>query len=79
MTEPDRIRCEEVIAHLLSYLDEEIDDAKLVQIAHHLQECRGCFSRAEFEMALRDRVRQAGEAKPSPSLQERIKTLIEQF
>jgi anti-sigma factor (TIGR02949 family) len=79
MTEGEKIRCEEVIAHLLSYLDGEIDDAKRVQIDRHLDECRGCFSRAEFEKALRDKVRQAGDANPSPALQERIKALMEKF
>ena len=77
--EADKIRCEEVIAHLLSYLDGEIDDTKRVQIDRHLEECRGCFSRAEFEKALRDKVRQTGDASPSRSLQERIKALIEKF
>lgn len=79
MTEPDKIRCEDVIAHLLSYLDGEIDDARRAQIDHHLEECRGCCSRAEFEKALQDRVQQAGNAQPSPRLQERIKALIEKF
>lgn len=79
MTEGEKIRCEEVIAHLLSYLDGEIDDTKRVQIDRHLEECRGCFSRAEFERALRDRLRQAGDANPSPALQERIKALMEKF
>jgi anti-sigma factor (TIGR02949 family) len=79
MTEPDKMRCEEVIAHLLTYLDGEIDDAKRVQIDQHLKECRGCFSRAEFEKALRDRVRQTGNAEPPTSFQERIKSLIDQF
>lgn len=79
MTEADKIRCEEVIAHLLSYLDGEINDSKRVQIDRHLEECRGCFSRAEFERALRDRVRQVGDAQPSASLQERIKALMEKF
>jgi anti-sigma factor (TIGR02949 family) len=79
MTEPEKLRCEEVIAHLLSYLDGEIDDAKRAQIDHHLEECRGCFSRAEFEKALRERVRSAGNTQPPASLQERIKSLIDQF
>lgn len=79
MTEPDKIRCEEVIAHLLSYLDGEIDDAKRAQIDHHLEECRGCFSRAEFERALRDKMRQAGNTQPPASLQDRIKALMDQF
>jgi mycothiol system anti-sigma-R factor len=79
MTEPENLRCEEVIALLLSYLDGEIDDAKRAQIDHHLEECRGCFSRAEFEKALRDRVRQAGDRQPPASLQDRIKALIDRF
>ena len=79
MTEGEKIRCEEVIAHLLSYLDGEIDDAKRAEIDRHLDECRGCFSRAEFEKRLRDKVRQAGDASPSLSLQERIKALMEKF
>jgi anti-sigma factor (TIGR02949 family) len=79
MTEPEKIRCEEVIAHLLSYLDGEIDDAKRAQIDHHLDECRGCFSRTEFEKALRDKVRQAGDTQPPASLQVRIKALIDRF
>ena len=79
MTEPEKIRCEEVIAYLLSYLDGEIDDAKRVEIHRHLEECRGCFSRAEFEKRLRDKVRQAGDASPSPALQKRIKALMAKF
>lgn len=79
MTEAENLRCEEVIAHLLSYLDGEIDDAKRAQIDHHLEECRGCFSRAEFEKALRDKVRQVGDRQPPASLQDRIKALIDRF
>jgi anti-sigma factor (TIGR02949 family) len=79
MTEGEKIRCEEVISHLLSYLDGEIDDTKRAQIDRHLEECRGCFSRAEFEKALRGKLRQAGDASPSASLQERIKALMERF
>jgi mycothiol system anti-sigma-R factor len=73
------MRCEEVVAHLLTYLDGEIDDVKRALIDHHLDTCRGCFSRAEFEKALRDKVRQIGDAEPPTSLQDRIKSLIDQF
>lgn len=79
MNERDRIRCEEVIAHLLTYLDGEIDAEKRAQIDRHLAECRACFSRAEFEKALRERLAQLGDAKAPSSLQRRIKTLIETF
>jgi mycothiol system anti-sigma-R factor len=79
MSDHDHIRCEEVIAHLLTYLDGEIDAEKRAQIDRHLAECRGCFSRAEFEKALRERVTQLGDEKAPASLQRRIKALLDEF
>lgn len=79
MTEHDDIRCEEVIAHLLAYLDGEIDDKKREQIDRHLQDCRGCYSRAEFERALRKRVAALGEEKAGAKLRRRIGELIDNF
>jgi anti-sigma factor (TIGR02949 family) len=79
MHERDKIHCEEVITHLLQFLDGEIDDAKRAQIDRHLQECRGCFSRAEFEKALRARMAQTMERKAPAALRQRMKALIDQF
>lgn len=79
MIEHDDIRCEEVIAHLLAYLDGEIDDKKREQIDRHLQDCRGCYSRAEFERALRKRVAALGEEKAGAKLRRRIGELIDNF
>jgi anti-sigma factor (TIGR02949 family) len=79
MTEHNHIRCEEVIAHLLAYLDGEIDDKKREQIDNHLQDCRACFSRAEFERVLRKRVEAAGETKAGAKLRQRIEELIDKF
>lgn len=79
MTDHDHIHCEEVIAHLLTYLDSEIDDRRREQIDRHLQECRGCCSRAEFEMALRNKVTALGEEKAGMKLRRRIEELIDKF
>ena len=79
MNEHDSIRCEEVLQHLFSYLDGEIDAEKRAQIDRHLEECRGCFSRSEFEKALRARIRELGEDKAPQSLQQRVRSLIDQF
>jgi anti-sigma factor (TIGR02949 family) len=79
MTRQDQIRCEEVINHLFEYLDGEIDAEKRRQISRHLEECRGCFSRAEFEKALRQKVKELGRQEPPRSLQRRLKVLIDQF
>ena len=75
----DKITCEEVIAHLLAYLDDEIDAKKRSYIERHLEECRACFSRAEFEKALRAKVRQLGDKEAPAALRRRVKGLLDRF
>jgi len=73
------ISCEEVIAHLLAYLDNETDPEKRSYIERHLKECHACFTRAEFEKALRAKVRQLGERQTPAALRRRVKALLDQF
>lgn len=79
MSDGDVIRCEEVIAHLLMYLDGEIDEEQRARIDRHLEVCRGCYSRAEFERALRRKVADLGEANARPALRRRVQELLERF
>lgn len=71
--------CEEVLAQLFAYLDRELDDETLAEIERHVETCRGCFSRAEFERRLKAHVRAAGESAAPESLRARLKHLIESF
>lgn len=71
--------CEEVLEQLLAYLDRELDDTTWAEVEQHLERCRGCFSRAEFERKLKARVRAAGESAAPGSLRARIRHLIETF
>lgn len=75
----EHITCEEVIAHMFEYLDDETDAEKRANIERHLEKCRACFSRAEFEKALRAKVRQVGDEKAPAELRRRVKTLLEKF
>lgn len=79
MTEQERIHCEEVIASLLEYLDGELDDARRASIEGHLAECRGCFSRAEFERALRNKLQALASVPPPASLKRRLKAILDEF
>jgi anti-sigma factor (TIGR02949 family) len=79
VSEHDKIRCEDVIAHLFEYLDGEMDAEKRAHINRHLEECRGCYSRAEFEKLLRQKIGELGEEPAPPTLQRRLKTLLEEF
>lgn len=79
MPESKNIRCEEVVDRLLAYLDGEIEESRRNLIARHLEECRSCCSRADFELALRHKVREAATKRPSATLREKIRQLIDQF
>jgi anti-sigma factor (TIGR02949 family) len=73
------LSCEEVLQHLFAYLDRELDAATSADIERHLETCRGCFSRAEFEQRLKARVRETGSSQASENLRSRIKLLLEKF
>jgi len=73
------LSCEEVIGKLLEYLDRELDAAAQQEVERHLEACRGCFSRAEFERRLRARVAETGDVKAPESLRERVRTLVARY
>lgn len=73
------ISCEDVLKHLVDYLHGEVDDAKHAEIGKHLESCRNCFSRAEFEKALKARVSNGAKEKAPEALQDRLKDLIDKF
>lgn len=80
MSKQDRtMNCEQVLRHLLEYLDRELDAKTSAAMSRHLEECRGCFSRAEFELKLKESLRAAGSEPASDKLRERIKDLIDKF
>ncbi len=79
MPENKNIRCEEVVENLLTFLDGEIKEGQRNLIEQHLEECRSCCSRADFELALRHKVREVATSQPSLRLKQKIRQLIDQF
>jgi anti-sigma factor (TIGR02949 family) len=77
MAEP--LDCEEAIGRLFEFLDRELDPALEREMERHLAACRGCFSRAEFERRLRERVAEATRAEAPPRLRERVRLIIGRF
>ena len=73
------LTCEEVLKHLVAYLDRETDAHTAAEIELHLEECRGCFSRAEFERRLKIHMLEAARSSAPERLRVRIKKLIEKF
>ncbi|MFP3941391.1 MAG: mycothiol system anti-sigma-R factor [Thermoanaerobaculia bacterium] len=74
-----RIECEEAIAKLLEFLDGELDETDRSRMHQHLETCRACYTRAEFERRLRERVAETGSAPAPDSLRTRVRRLMETF
>ena len=48
------IKCEEALESLFEYLDGEIDGERHAAIEKHLEICRECYPRAQFERSFLD-------------------------
>ena len=73
------LTCEEVIERIFDYLDRELDETTRDQIERHLETCRDCFTRAEFEERLRRKIRAAGSQRAPDQLQRRIRDMLDRF
>ncbi len=74
------MNCEQVVQHLWPFLDGELDAETSGELQRHLDECRRCFPRAEFERRVRAMVRQSCECDQAPpELQERMRRLLRSF
>jgi anti-sigma factor (TIGR02949 family) len=70
------IDCEKALEQLLEYLDRELDAQASSAMSRHLEKCRGCFSRAEFELKLKQSLQAAATKPASERLRARIRKLI---
>ena len=43
------ISCDEAVARLFEYLDGELDDMSQEEVRLHLEVCKACYPRAQFE------------------------------
>ncbi len=70
------IDCDEVMRQLFDFLDGEVDETAEHEIHHHIDECRSCFSRVEFERVLKERIRASKDEDLPESLQNRVADLM---
>lgn len=73
------IECEEAIRQMLDYLDEELHKQDYEAIHHHLDSCRECYTRMEFEQRLKGMVCDINTEKSPVALNERIKNIIKKY
>lgn len=78
-SDPSSLRCEEAVRKLAFYLDGELSADERAEIEHHLETCRSCYSRAEFEKRLKKQLQALRDRSADPGLEERIRGIIRNF
>ena len=76
MSHPTPITCDEALRMLAEFLDRELHFPEHEQLERHLELCRGCFSRAEFERRLKGEISRLGREDVSPEFDRRIRRLL---
>ena len=79
MNDLDIRSCEDALRVLAEHLDHELDDHLDDQLLAHLESCRSCYSRSEFDRRLKAQIRELGhEPVPAPVL-DRVHELLREF
>jgi mycothiol system anti-sigma-R factor len=74
------IGCLKAIEMFYAYMDGELADTESVaEFEHHLEHCRSCFSRAEFEGLLTERLRKLAAERAPDALRDRLRILMDNF
>lgn len=73
------IDCAQALRLLAMYLDGELDEMSHSDVERHLEACRSCYSRMDFEKQLKSRLAEIGHRHPDERLAERIRRVVRQF
>jgi anti-sigma factor (TIGR02949 family) len=79
MIHPNAMSCEEALQHLAALLDGELPPEQQEDVEAHLRRCLSCYSRAEFERRLKERLAALGSSRPGPGLEHRIRAMLARF
>jgi anti-sigma factor (TIGR02949 family) len=79
MSVPKAITCDEALRLLAAFLDDEVPAGDREGVARHLETCRSCFSRAEFERRLKGEITRLGREEVTPGFEERVHRLLGSF
>jgi anti-sigma factor (TIGR02949 family) len=70
------LRCEEALRLLAAYIDRELDHEPSEEVERHLETCRSCCSRADFERQLKSQLESLGKRELQPAFARRIHNLV---
>lgn len=73
------MNCEEALRLLAEHLDGELGADRAAEVDAHLERCRSCFTRAEFERRLKAELARLGRVPPRTELEERLERITAGF
>lgn len=77
---PSEIRsCEDALRLLATHIDRELPPHTHEQVQDHLETCRSCYSRSEFEKRLKENLAELGSEPVRPEFADRLQSLIRDF
>lgn len=79
MTGEKPMTCDEALRLLAAFLDGELDGLSQAAVERHLDLCRGCYSRAEFERRLKAEIGRLGREEVSSGFEARVRGILDSF
>jgi len=77
MRSVDPLTCEQVFRRLNDYLDRNLEDAEMEQVAEHLEVCAQCASEHAFEATMLDGLKERlRHVTAPPSLLDKIQRIL---
>jgi anti-sigma factor (TIGR02949 family) len=73
------IDCAEALKIIFDYIDNYLKDKSRIEFERHLDACRHCFDRVEFEKLLKSKLRMLQPKTASNQLRKRVDDLLNHF
>ena len=72
--------CQDILKSVYEYINQhDLTTEKAQEIKKHLDDCRGCWDRYEFEKVLIEKFRASGACDCPDSLKKRIRSLLDLY
>ena len=79
MTDENPMTCDEALRLLAVFLDGELHGGPHAAVERHLDVCRSCYSRAEFERRLKAEIGRLGREEVSSGFEDRVRAILDSF
>jgi anti-sigma factor (TIGR02949 family) len=73
------MNCGQALQMIATYLDRELTSVDEASVGAHLEQCKSCFSRMEFERRLKEQLTSLNALPVNEPLQARVQSLIRTF